>query len=344
MSTDKSAPSDLNRSIFKSSVIISSGTMLSRLLGFVRDIFLAKILGTGFRADRLYVGFKIPNLFRDLLGEGAANSAVIPVLTEYKYKQSKEEFWNFVNVFLCIAFIALSIVTIVGMIFAPFIIRIIAPGFIIEPEKFLLAISLTKTLFPYLILIGLTAYFAGVLFTFKSFISASFSPCLLNVIIILSAILSNKLPVDPVYVLAYGVLIGGVLQLLVQMPSLYRQGFKFNRVRSLDHPAAKKIGRLIVPRIFGSGVYQLNVFVDTLCASLSNVVGVGGVSALYYSNRILQLPLAIFSTALSSAILPALADLHIKEDKESFQKSLVHALKNMIFIMFPITLILIFIS
>ena len=185
MSTDKYPHIDSHRSIMKSTSIISMGTLSSRILGFFRDVILATVLGTGFRADALFVAFRIPNLLRNFVGEGATNSAVVPVFSEYLATKKKEDFSEFVSVVLALALIVLSCITLLGITLAPFIVRLIAPGFISEPGKLALTISLTKIIFPYLIFIGLTAYTMAVLYTFRSFVVPAFSPCLLNVSIII---------------------------------------------------------------------------------------------------------------------------------------------------------------
>jgi len=267
---------DSPQSIIKSTSLLSAGTLSSRLLGFLRDVILAKLLGTGIRADAFFVAFKIPNLFRDLVGEGATNAAVVPVFSEYLLKKEREDFWRFVSVILTLAFIVLSVITILGIICAPVIVRMIAPGFMANPEKLMLAIQLTKMMFPYLIFIGLTAYCMGILFTFRSFLVPAFSPCLLNISIIVSALIASKRMEEPVFGLAVGVLVGGVLQLAVQIKPLLKIGMQFKKPQTLRHPGATKIGKLLIPRMFGSGVYQLTVLIDTFCASLAMIVGQGG--------------------------------------------------------------------
>ena len=185
MSTDKShvkpvieTGPDSHRSIIKSTSVISLGTLLSRILGFLRDIILAKLLGTGLIADAFFVAQKIPNLFRDLVGEGATNAAVVPVFSEYLQKKDRKEFWQFVSVIFILGLIILSAITVIGIFLSPLIIRMMAPGFIAHPEQLDLAIKLTKLIFPYLIFIGLTAYSVGILYTFRSFTSPAFSPSL----------------------------------------------------------------------------------------------------------------------------------------------------------------------
>lgn len=342
MSTDKS-PHDSHRSLIRSTSIISVGTLASRVLGFVRDILLAKLMGTGVRADAFFVAFKIPNLFRDLVGEGATNSAVVPVFSEYRIKKEAEEFWRFVSVILVMALVLLSVLTILGILLAPFIVRALAPGFMADPPKLLLTIQLTRVMFPYLVLIGLTAYSMAILYTFRSFTAPAFSPCLLNVAMIASALmaLSSK---DPSFILAIGVLIGGVLQLAVQIPSMRGVGFRFYKPPTLRHPGAMKVWKLLLPRMFGAGVYQLTVLVDTFCASLSSIVGPGGISAIYYANRIIQFPMGVFTLALASAALPTLAGLASSNNHEQMKKTIVFTLENIFFVLFPTSVMIILLA
>ena len=343
MSTNKSEPPDSHRSIIRSTSVISAGTLLSRILGFLRDIVLAKLLGTGFRADAFFVALKIPNLFRDLVGEGATNAAVVPVLSQYKEK-NKEEFWNFINIVFTLGLIFLSVITLLGILLAPWVVRTLAPGFIDDPEKFQLTVHLTKLIFPYLVFIGLTAYSMGVLYTFRSFWSPAFSPCLLNVAMIVSAVLASQHMKEPVVGMAIGVLIGGLLQLLMQWIPLLKIGLRYQWPKTLKHPGAAQIGKLMIPRLVGGGVYQLSVFIDTFCASLASIVGAGGISAIYYTNRIIQFPMGIFSIALASAVLPSLSGLVNKNDIQGIKKMIVFSLENIFFVMAPTTMILFLLS
>ncbi|MDP2653697.1 MAG: murein biosynthesis integral membrane protein MurJ [Candidatus Omnitrophota bacterium] len=335
MSTDKSLHPDSHSAIIRSSSVIAAGTLASRILGFIRDVILARILGTGVRADAFFVAFKIPNLLRDLVGEGATNSAVVPVFSEYLIKKERQEFWNFVSVIFAMGLITLSALTILGMIFAPLIVKVIAPGFAVETGKMELTIRLTRIMFPYLILIGVTAYSMAVLYSFKMFTVPAFSPCLLNLAMIVSALASPFLGVDPVYALAVGTLVGGALQLFVQQRALAKTGMKFRWPKTFRHPGAEQVGRLFLPRLFGSGIYQITVLVDTFCASLAHIVGPGGVSALYYSNRIIQFPMGIFSLSMASAALPTMSTLFSTNDLGRLKKTIVFSLENNFFIMFP---------
>jgi len=330
-----------NKAIAKSTIIISFATALSRVLGFARDMLIANFFGTGFAAEAFVVAFRIPNLLRDLVGEGAANAAFVPVFSEYLFRKEKEEFWLVVQKTFVITFVVLSAFCAAGILFSPQIVRIIAPGFSREPGKLLLTSQLTRITFPYLLLVGLTAYQMGVLHTFKSFLTPALGPCMLNIGMIFSLLFAVKFMPEPIIGLAFGVLLGGLMQLAIQLPSMYRVGFRFSRAAmKLDfrYPAIKKIGRLLTPRIFGSAVYQLNVFADTIFASLSNIVGSGGVAAIYYANRIIQLPMAVFGIALSSAVLPTMSQHVAQGDIAALKKTLNFSLKAIYLVIFPAAL------
>jgi len=316
--------------IIKSAGIIGFATVISRVLGFVRDIIIAKFFGTAKYAEAFVVAFRIPNMLRDLIGEGAANAAFVPVLSEYAVKK-KEEFWELANVILNLLLITLSAITIAGVLASPLIVGLIAPGFLDDPEKFAITVRLTRLMFPYILLIGLTAYTMGVLNSLKHFSMPAFGPCLLNIAIIICAIIWG----ESVMGLASGVLIGGVLQLAVQIPVLYKKGFKFSFTRKLNHPAANKIGILLLPRMLGSCVYQVNLFINTILASLSGIVGSGGVAALYYANRIFQFPLAIFGIAIAQAILPTMSREALEADSDKLKKTLSFSLRVINFIIVP---------
>lgn len=343
MSTNKSAHPDSYQALVKSTSILSAGTLISRILGFFRDIVLARLLGTGMKADAFFVAFKIPNLFRDFVGEGATNAAIVPVLSEYTDKD-KKTLWDFISIIFILAFIILSLLTILGILLTPWIVRTMAPGFIADPQKLLLTIQLTKWMFPYMILIGFTAYSMGILFAFRSFASPAFSPCLLNISMIITASLASRNMEEPVLGLAWGVLIGGFLQLGAQIIPLYKIGFRLTKPKTLYHPGAVKIGRLLIPRMIGSGVYQLSVLIDTFCASLASIVGPGGVSAIYYANRILQFPMGVFTFALATAVLPTFSGQVNRKDIFSLKKTLTFTLQNIFFIMCPMTVLLFLLS
>ncbi len=321
------------RHLIKSTGTIGLATAISRVLGFARDILIANFFGTSMAAQAFFVAFRIPNSLRDLVGEGATNAAIVPVLTGYKAKGEKEEFLRASKVLFNISFASLSALTLFGIIFSPLIVRLIAPGFIREPSTLQLTIELSRTIFPYLILIGLTAYTMGVLNTERHFAGPAFGPCLLNITLILAIVW--LCPGMGVMGLVIGVLAGGVLQLALNVAVMYRKGITIDFREGFRHPAVKKVGFLLIPRVFGSAIYQVNILVDTMLASLWWIVGSGGVAALYYANRLIQFPLAIFGLALAQAALPKMSHEFASNDMAGLKDTLSFSLRMTFLIMIP---------
>jgi putative peptidoglycan lipid II flippase len=311
--------------------MIGLATFFSRILGFIRDMVIARLFGVYVYAQAFVVAFKIPNLFRDLVGEGAANAAIIPVFTEYRLKHKEEEFWELANIVLNLILVVVSAITVLGMIFSPVIVRLIAPGFIAVPEKLAAAISLNRIIFPYILLISLAAYAMAILNSLKHFSLPAFAPCLLNISIIFFALLFG----ENVRGLALGVLVGGALQLAVQLPVLYKKGFRLRLFRKFRHPAAQSIAKLMLPRIFSSSVYQLNNFVDSVFGSLAAIVGEGGVAVLYFAYRLIQFPIGIFSNALSQAMLPTLSGQALEDGRKDLKNTLCFGLRATFLVMLP---------
>jgi len=320
-----------NLAVAKSAGIISLATFLSRLLGLIRDIVIAKLFGVYIYAQAFVIAFKIPNLFRDFVGEGATNAAFVPVFSEYKLKHSQEEFWELANVVLNILLVCLMAITILGIVFSPFIVRFAAPGFLVSLEKFELTVRLNRIIFPYILLISLAAYSTALLNSLKHFVVPAFAPCLLNISIIIFALLFG----EGVKGLASGILVGGVLQLAIQIPVLYKKGFRLKFPKTLNHPGAKAIRRLMLPRLLSSCIYQLNNFVDSIFGSLAWIVGEGGVAVLYFSYRLIQFPLGVFSNAISQAILPTLSRQAISGEISELKHTLSFGLRLVFFIMVP---------
>lgn len=320
-----------NKVIAKSATVIGIATLCSRILGFIRDIVIARLFGVYIYAQAFVIAFRIPNLLRDLVGEGAVNSALVPVFSEYAAKDNKEAFWELVNVVLNLLLVILSAITILGVILSPFIVRAIAPGFVSDPEKLAATIKLSRIIFPYVLLISLAAYSMGVLNSLRHFSVPAFAPCLLNISVIVCALAFG----EEIVGLASGVLVGGVLQLAVQIPVLYRKGFRLQLFKQFKHPAAKIIGKLMVPRLLSSSIYQLNNFVDSIFGSLAWIVGEGGVAILYFSYRLIQFPLGIFSNALAQAILPAFSTQALEENHEKLKHTLTFGLRATFFVMLP---------
>jgi putative peptidoglycan lipid II flippase len=321
------------RVLAKSAGIIGSLTGVSRILGFIRDIVIATAFGTGVAAEAFVVSFKIPNLLRDLVGEGAANSAFVPVLTECREKK-KEEFWGLVSTLFFVMAAVLAVLSVLGVVFAPQIVKLLAPGFVdaSDPVKFPLTVKLTRVIFPYIFLIGLSALAMGVLNSMRQFTASALGPIFLNLSMIAAGYFFEK-RYGPMALVA-GVLVGGVLQLACQIPPLLKAGFHFTKP-TIGHESAKKIGKLLIPRALGSALYQINVFVDSILASFESIVGPGGQSALYYSNRLFQLPLAIFGVAIAQALLPTFSTQLVKNDLKAFKETLTLAMRSLAVVALP---------
>ncbi|MFH1868055.1 MAG: murein biosynthesis integral membrane protein MurJ [Candidatus Omnitrophota bacterium] len=319
-----------NKSIAKSAGIIGSATLLSRVLGFVRDIMFAAFFGTGMYAQAFVVAFRIPNLLRDLVGEGATNAAVVPVLVEELMHKGEKQFWKLANILLNILLLILTALTVMGVLFSRPMVVAIAPGFLADPAKLNVTVALTQAIFPYLFLIGLAAYSMGVLNSLKHFTAPAFGPSMLNISLIICMLIWRA----DIIGLAVGVLLGGLLQVLMQIPPLLKKGAVFDQ-KQFMHPQVKKLGRLLLPRVFGTGVYQINVFISTILASIGGIVGEGAVAALYFSNRIMQLPLAIFAIALAQAALPTLSGHIATNQMDKFRNAINFLLRGVSFVLLP---------
>lgn len=317
--------------VARSATVISLATLISRLLGFIRDMVIARLFGVYLYAQAFVIAFRIPNLFRDFVGEGASNAAIVPVLSEYSIKRSKEEFWELANLLLNLLLVILSAITILGIIFSPLIVRLIAPGFIASPDKLEATIRLNRIIFPYILLIGLAAYATAVLNSLKNFAVSALAPCFLNISIIVCALLFG----EGIRGLASGVLLGGLLQLAVQIPVLRRKGFKVRPVINFHHPGLEQVKRLMLPRLASSGIYQLNNFVDSVFASLITIVGDGGVAVLYFAYRLIQFPIGIFSNALSQAILPTFSTQALEKERDELKTTLSWGIRMVFFVMLP---------
>ena len=323
-----------NKSVVKSAGVIGLATLCSRILGFARDVVIARMFGVYIYAQAFVVAFKIPILLRDLLGEGASSAAFVPVFSEYKARRSPEAFWELANVVLNLLLVVVALATLLGIIFSPLIVRLVAPGFSADPVKLAATIQLNRIIFPYVILICLAAYATGLLNSLKHFAVPAFAPCLLNISIIVFALAFG----EGITGLALGVLVGGVLQLAVQIPVLYKKGFRLKRPKTYRHPAAKEIGVLMLPRLFSSAIYQLNNFLDSIFGSFAWIVGEGGVAILYFSYRLVLFPLGIFSTSLSQAILPTFSTQALEGTYDSLKKTLSFGLRATFFMLIPASL------
>jgi len=314
---------------------IGGWTMASRLLGFVRDLFIARLLGASLLADAFFVALKLPNFFRRLFGEGTLSVAIIPVLAEER-QQGEAAAHRYLDAMAGLVLTALTLLTLLGILFMPALLLLFAPGFADEPNRWAATVSLARWMFPYLLMISLTAMAWAVLNGYKKFALAAATPILYNVAIVFGAVVLSPMIDNPAFALALGVLLGGLLQLLVQFPALRRLGWRPRPLLNLRAAWRNDGVRRTLP-IFGGAVLgiaavQINLLVGGMLATM---LPEGAVSFLYYADRIMELPLALFGIAMGTAILPTLSDHLAKGDREAAQHDLSEGLSWLTWITLP---------
>ncbi len=320
------------RNMGRAAGVVSFFTMISRVLGLVRDMVIASFFGATISADAFVVAFKIPNMLRRFTAEGSMTIAFIPVFTEYLQKKSKKEAFELARIILTLLSLLLALITVAGILLSPWIVRLIANGFGAEGPKYELTVLLTRITFPYIFLVSLVAFFMGVLNSLKHFAAPAAAPIFLNLGIIGATLLVAPHLSEPVIATAAGVLAGGVLQVLLQLPVVFKKGLSLMPMWQPGHPAVKRIGLLVLPALFGSAIYQLNQLTATLLASF---LPGGSISWLYYSDRLVELPLGVFAIAISTAALPSLSRQAVEKEESAFIDTINHALKITFFITVP---------
>ena len=318
--------------VVKAAGIVGFATFTSRIFGYIRDAVIAWCFGAGFSTDVFVVAFRIPNLLRRLFAEGSMGQAFIPVFTEYLTNEGKDEAFKLARSGLRLLSIILVVTTLSGILLSPWIVRIVAPGFADSPEKVALTVTLTRILFPYMFFICLVALCMGILNTLGHFAAPALAPVLLNIAMIGSVFLIVPFMSEPIVGLAIGVLVGGVMQLLLQLPFLVKNGVVFWQKAKIYHPGLKKVGRMLIPVILGGSVYQINILASTVMASL---LGEGSITYLYFADRLIQFPLGIFAIAAGTAVLPSLSRLAAAKDFEALRATFQYALKFVFFITIP---------
>ena len=314
----------MSRKLLKNTATVGGITLISRILGFVRDMVFARFFGAGAGMDAFFVAFKIPNFLRRLFGEGAFSQAFVPVLSEYKTTREHAEVQALADRVSGTLLGVLLVIAAVGVVAAPVLVMIFAPGFIGDAHKFDLTARMLRVTFPYIVFISLVAFGAGILNSYGRFAVPAFSPVLLNLALIGAAVVAAPHLADPVMGLAWGVFLGGVVQLALFLPAL-------RRVRLLPRPrwgwrdsGVRRILKLMGPAVLGSSVAQINLLLDTLIASF---LVTGSVSWLYYSDRLMEFPLGVFGIALSTVILPSLSQSHARASGDAFSQTLDWALR-----------------
>ncbi|UAW99035.1 murein biosynthesis integral membrane protein MurJ [Halopseudomonas nanhaiensis] len=335
------SPPEKAPSLLRSGMVVSIMTMLSRVLGMVRDVVIAAYFGSGSSADAFFIAFKIPNFMRRLFAEGAFNQAFVPVLSEYRAKRAFEEVRDLVNRVAGTLALTLVGITAVGVAGAPVLISVFAPGFHDEPEKLALAADMLRITFPYLLLISLTALCGSILNSYGRFAVPAFTPVLLNVSMIGATLVLTPYFDQPVMALAWGVFIAGVVQLLFQLPFLAQIRLLPVPRPDRKHEGVKRIMTLMVPALFGVSVSQINLLLDTVLASFLQT---GSISWLYYADRLSELPLGAFGIAIGTVILPALSRQHAGDDPKGFAATLDWAVRMVLLVGVPAALALLLLA
>ena len=332
---DKEALDRDNAQVTQAAGVVSMATLLSRILGYVRDMVMASFFGAGLASDAFIAAFRIPNLLRRLFGEGSLSIAFVPVFTECLSRQGRAEAERLAVSALRLVTIGLSVVAAVGIALAPAIVHLVAYGFTGDPEKYALCVRLSRIMMPYILFIGLVAMCMGILNVLGQFAAPALAPSMLNIAmigtVIIFAWLSPSQTTRAVG-LALGVLIGGALQFGLQVPFLIKKGIRPWQSAPLWHPAMKQVMILMGPAVFGAAVYQINSLVICLLGSL---LPQGSITYLYYADRLVQFPLGMFAIAMSTAVLPTLSRQAAKAQWDALRSTFSHAIRLILFITLP---------
>jgi putative peptidoglycan lipid II flippase len=323
--------------LLKALATVSSMTLLSRILGFVRDFVIARAFGAGAVTDAFFVAFRLPNLLRRLFAEGAFSQAFVPILAEYKNKRGPEDTRHLVDHVATLLFLALLAVTLLGIAVTPILIYITAPGFAADAGKFALTVELTRIAFPYILFISLVSLAGGILNTWSRFAVPAFTPVLLNLSLIGMALFAAPFFDPPVLALAWAVFLGGVLQLGLQLPYLAKIGMLPRFSFSLQDEGVRRILLLMLPALLGVSVSQISLLINTIFASfLPN----GSVSWLYYADRLMEFPAGLLGAALGTILLPSLSKSHADNDRGEFSALLDWGLRLTFLLTLPAALAL----
>lgn len=318
--------------LLRSTSVVSGMTLISRILGLVRDVVFARFFGATIVMDAFIVANRIPNMLRRFFAEGAFSQGFVPVMARYRADQAHDDAREFIDAVAGSLGLVLFVVTLIGVIAAPLLVFVVAPGFVGEDGRFELATLMLRFTFPYLLFVSLTAFAGGVLNTYGKFAVPAFTPVILNVVLIAFAIWLSPQLDEPGMALAYAVLVAGIIQLLFQIPFLGKiHAIPRPRWRP-QHDGVKRVGKLMLPAIFGSSVAQINVLLGGVIASL---LGVGKVSLLYYSDRLMEFPLGLFGIALATVTLPYLSRQAASNSMTDFSATLDWSMKLVFLIAVP---------
>jgi len=321
--------------IARSASVVGAATLLSRILGLAREMIILNLFGKQL-TDAFYAAFRLPNTLRYLMGEGAMSAAFIPVFADYLRNRDRKEAWELVTAVSLLLAVISSLVAVLCMIFAPWIVSLLLWGFKHDPQKFALTVSLTRWMFPYLIFVSLVALCMGVLNSMGHFAMPALAQAAFNLTVILSAVYLAPLwgasGQERVFAVALGVLLGGGVQLLMQGPALRRKGFMLVVARVWNHPEILRIARLILPAIAGLAVYQVDLLIDNFFASF---LPGGSITYLFAAQRLIQFPIGTFAIGISTVVFPIMAGFAVSGDTERLKDALNYAMRLTFFVTIP---------
>lgn len=323
---------DEKREVTKAAGQMSTGTFISRITGFIRDIILAKIFGATGLTDAFFVAFRIPNLLRELFAEGSVSAGFVPVFTEYLTKEGREEAKKLAGVVFAFLLSVLIIVCLLGILLAPYIAPVIAPNFVNYPAKLSLTIKLIKIMFPFLLFISLAALAMGTLNSMRSFFIPALAPAFFNLAIIASALFLAPNFSVPILAVGLGVTFGGALQYGVQTIALAKQDFNLKPIFSFSHPGLKKILLLVLPVVAATGATQINVLVSNIFATY---LAEGSATYLYYGQRLVLFPIGVFGVAMAMAVLPSMSEQAAKGNMHALRETFSFSLRLVFFMSIP---------
>lgn len=318
-------------SLVRSTGIVAFSTFVSRIMGFIREMLFANFFGATGSTDAFFVAFRIPNLLRRLVAEGALTISFIPVYTEFLVQKSGKDALALAQKTLSILMLIILVLITAGIIFSPEIVGLFALGFD-DSETIALAVKLNRIMFPYLIFVSFVAFSMGILNSHGYFFAPAFSPVLLNAGIILGIGFFSIFFREPLYGVAAGVILGGVLQLILQIPYLVKTGFRVKISIDFNHPGIRKIFRMMAPALFGVGIYQINIFMGTVLASL---LPSGSISYLYYSDRLTEIVLGVFIVSIGNVILPEMSKMTAADENNRLMELYNSSIRAALFLSIP---------
>jgi putative peptidoglycan lipid II flippase len=324
-------------SLLRSLATVSGMTLISRILGFVRDFAIARTFGAGIVTDAFVVAFRLPNLLRRLFAEGAFSQAFVPLLGEYRGRRGESDTKQLVDRTATALFLVVTIVTLLAMIGTPLLIYVFTPGFVADPDKFALTVELTRITFPYIVFMALVALAAGILNTWSRFAVPAFTPVMLNLSMIAGALFAAPLFTRPIDALAWSVVIGGALQLAIQLPALKRIGMLPRFDLAWKDEGVRRVLRLMAPAVLGVSVSQISLLINTIFASY---LASGSLSWLYYADRLMEFPAGLLGAALGTILLPSLTRSHAMDNQAEFSALLDWGLRLTLLLTLPAALAL----